>query len=211
MGIPHTILIFRQGVQTYSARYVPRHRKPDLCPETLAIAWSLCDYSKVVIAMRCLRCRKAPFIFLPTKSVFMNQSFNRGGRPPKLNCKRHRYVVRFDDVENNVFLAQYERSGASDYASFIKGVLLGKSFKVFVVDENTRSFIDKLSSLNAHYRTIAIDYDITVKTLRDNFTEKKAMRVLYNLERHIIELVKLNREIVALAKDFDERWLRKSF
>lgn len=77
---------------------------------------------------------------------------------------------------------------------------------MFVVDENTRVFIDKMSSLNAHYRTIAIDYDILLKTLRENFTEKKAMTVLAKLERQTIELVKTNREIVALAKLFDEQW-----
>jgi len=140
----------------------------------------------------------------------MKQSFNQGGRPPKLNPASFRYVVRFDAVENNEFLARFERSGATNKAAFIKGVLLGKPFKVFVIDENTRLFIDKLSSLNAHYRTIGIDYDLVVKTLRENFTEKKAMKALYNLEQLTIELVKLNREIVALAKEFDGRWSQKS-
>ena len=49
-----------------------------------------------------------------------------------------------------------------------------------------------------------------MKTLRENFTEKKAMAVLAKLEAHTIELVKTNREIVALAKMFDERWSLKS-
>ncbi len=88
--------------------------------------------------------------------------------------------------------------------------LFGKPFKVFTVDENTRIFIDRLSGLNARYRNICADYDLVVKTLRENFNEKKAMKALYQLERHTIELVKLNREIVALAREFDERWLLKS-
>ena len=77
--------------------------------------------------------------------------------------------------------------------------VFGTPFKVFVVDENTRIFIDKMSSLNAHYRML-------LKTLRENFTEKKALSVLAKLERQTIELVKTNREIVALAKQFDEQW-----
>ena len=88
--------------------------------------------------------------------------------------------------------------------------LFGKPFKVFTIDENTRIFIDRLSGLNARYRTICADYDLVVKTLRENFNEKKAMKALYQLEHHTIELVKLNREIVALAREFDERWLLKS-
>lgn len=88
--------------------------------------------------------------------------------------------------------------------------LFGKPFKVFIVDENTRIFIDQLSAFNSHYRTIGVEYDTVVKTLRENFTEKKAMTALYKLEKITIELVKLNREIVALANKFDERWLQKS-
>lgn len=140
----------------------------------------------------------------------MKQKFNQGGRPPKLNPATFRYVVRFDAAENGVFLSLYEKSGATNKAAFIKGVIFGKPFKVFTIDENTRVFIDKLSSLNAQYRTIGIDYDLAVKTLRENFTEKKAMKALYKLEQLTIELVKLNREIVALAGEFDARWLQKS-
>lgn len=140
----------------------------------------------------------------------MKQNFNQGGRPPKINPAAYRYVVRFDAAENGVFLNLFEKSGATNKAAFIKNVILGKPFKVFVVDENTRVFIDKLSSFNAQYRTIGIEYNTVVKTLRENFNEKKAMKALYKLEQLTIELVKLNREIVALAKDFDERWSQKS-
>ena len=140
----------------------------------------------------------------------MKQKFNQGGRPPKLNPATYRYVVRFDAAENGVFLSLFEKSGAVNKATFIKSVLLGKSFKVFVVDENSRIFIDKLSALNAHYRTISINYDLLLKTLRENFTEKKAMNALAKLEQYTIELVKTNCEIVALAKEFDARWSQKS-
>ena len=140
----------------------------------------------------------------------MKQKFNQGGRPPKINPAAYRYVVRFDATENGVFLTLFEKSGATNKAAFIKNVILGKPFKVFIVDENTRVFIDKLSSFNAQYRTIGIEYNTLVETLRENFTEKKAMKALYKLEQLTIELVKLNREIVALAKDFDERWSQKS-
>ena len=101
----------------------------------------------------------------------MKQNFNQGGRPHKINPSVHRYVVRFDAAENAVFLSLFERSGAINKAAFIKSVLLGKPFKVFVVDENTRVFIDKLSSLNSDYRTLVVEYDTLVRALRENFTE----------------------------------------
>ena len=86
--------------------------------------------------------------------------------------------------------------------------VFGRPFKVHHIDDNTRIFIDKLSSLNARYRTIGVVYDTIVKTLKENFTEKKAMQALYKLEQQTIELVKLNRQIVALANKFDKEWIR---
>ena len=55
-----------------------------------------------------------------------------------------------------------------------------------------------------------IDYDKFVDMLKQHFTEKKALALLYKLEQTAVEIVKVNREIVALAKEFDARWLQKS-
>lgn len=136
----------------------------------------------------------------------MKQNFNQGGRPPKVNPAVNRYVVRFDAIENEKFLSRFEESGATTKAAFIKGVLLDKPFKLFVIDENSRIFIDQLSAMHSRYRSICVDYDLVVKTLRENFTEKKALKALYQLEKITIELVKLNKEIVSLANTFDAHW-----
>lgn len=140
----------------------------------------------------------------------MKQSFSRGGRPPKIGATAFRCSVNFTAAEKASLLAMQERSGVESLSAFIKMQLFGKPFKVFVVDENTRVFIDKLSAFNAQYRTFGVEYDEVVRMLRQNFTEKKAMKALYSLEQTTIELVKLNREIVALAKEFDARWSQKS-
>lgn len=47
----------------------------------------------------------------------------------------------------------------------------------FVVDENTRIFINQLSSLNALYRTYGVSHDY----LRENFSEKKCSEAKYLL------------------------------
>ena len=140
----------------------------------------------------------------------MKQIPRNAGRHPKIDTTAFRCSVNFTASEHALFQTLHEKSGVSSLSSFIKMQLFGKPFKVFTVDENTRIFIDRLSGLNARYRNICTDYDLVVKTLRENFNEKKAMKALYQLERHTIELVKLNREIVALATEFDERWLLKS-
>lgn len=140
----------------------------------------------------------------------MKQKSNSGGRPPKINATVFRCSVNFTATEQAQLLTMQEKSGIASLSAFIKMRVFGKPFKVFVIDENTRIFIDKMSSLNAHYRTIAIDYDLLLKILRENFTEKKAMAVLAKLERQTIELVKTNREIVALARQIDELWHKET-
>lgn len=140
----------------------------------------------------------------------MPNNFNRGGRPPKINPAVFRYVVRLDARENDIFLSMFEKAGALNKAAFIKGVLFGKPFKVFYVDEGTREFIDRLSSFNSLYRTVGVEYNLLVKSLKENFSEKKAVRVLAALERKTVELVGISREIVTLARKFDETWSQRS-
>lgn len=135
---------------------------------------------------------------------------SRGGRRPKIDPSVNRYVVRFNAEENARFLAMFERSGLESKGAFIKNFIFQKPFKVYTIDENTRVFIDKLSSFNSLFRTLGISYDNVVKTLRDNFTEKKAMAALYKLEQLTIDLIRINGEIVDLARKFDEQWSLKS-
>ena len=98
-----------------------------------------------------------------------------------------------------------EKSGIDSLSAFIKMQVFGKTFKVHYIDDNSRIFISNLSDFNNQYRRIVNDYDLLVQTLKENFTEKKALKCLYALEQETIKL-----EIVALAKDFDEQWLQKS-
>ena len=95
-------------------------------------------------------------------------------------------------------------------SSFIKNFLFQKPFKVFTIDENTRIFIDKLAGFNSTYRTIGVSYDTLVRTLRENFTEKKALATIVELEKLTIRLVSISQDIVDLAKKFDEQWSKKS-
>ncbi len=140
----------------------------------------------------------------------MSNNYRNAGRKPKLDPTVFRCTVNFNAQEHARLIAMHERSGVESMAAFIKMQFFGKPFKVFVIDENTRKFIDRLSALNSQYRTLGISYDTLVKTLRENFTEKKAMTALYRLEQYTKELARINRQIVDLANKFDEQWLLKS-
>jgi hypothetical protein len=140
----------------------------------------------------------------------MSNNYRNAGRKPKLDPTVFRCTVNFNAQEHAKLIAMHERSGVESMAAFIKMQFFGKPFKVFVIDENTRKFIDRLSALNSQYRTLGVSYDTLVKTLRENFTEKKAMTALYRLEQYTKELARINRQIVDLANEFDKQWLLKS-
>lgn len=140
----------------------------------------------------------------------MTDNRKRAGRKPKADTTVYRCSVNFSGMEHSMLMDMYDKVQVESMSAFIKMILFSKPFKVFYLDENTREFIDKLSSFNSLYRTVGVEYAIVVKTLRENFSEKKAMSALYKLEQQTIELVRISRDIVELARQFDEAWSQKS-
>ena len=131
---------------------------------------------------------------------------NKYGRNPKLNPKTHCVMVRFDDVEWNRFLTMYEESDVYAKAVFLKAHFFGQKFKVLKVDKVMLEYYTKLSDFHAQFRAIGTNYNQVVKELRIHFSEKKAMALLYKLEKHTINLVKLSREIVELSREMYAKW-----
>ncbi len=122
----------------------------------------------------------------------------------------HCVMVRFDDLEWDSLIRMMEKADESVKATFIKQLIFGKPFKVLTSDKNLTVYCSKLSEFFAQYRTIGVNYDLVVKELRANFTEKKAMTHLYKLEKATIELAKITADVKALSMQFDEQWLLKS-
>jgi len=103
-----------------------------------------------------------------------------------------------------------ERANTTVKATFIKQLIFGKPFKVLTSDKSLAVYCAKLSEFFAQYRTIGVNYDLTVRTLRENFTEKKAMTALYKLEKLTIEMVGVMSEVVSLSEKFEQQWSLKS-
>ena len=131
------------------------------------------------------------------------------GRHPKESRKTHCVMVRFADEEFARFLTMYEQSGVYAKAVFIKARVFGAEFKVLKVDKTLVDYYTKLSSLHAQYRAIGVNYNQTVKELKSRFSEKKAMALLFKLEKLTVELAELSRQILVLTNDFQQRWLPK--
>lgn len=142
--------------------------------------------------------------------IIMSKRLSNGGRKPKIDPSVNRYVVRFNAEENAKFLAMFEKSKADNKAAFIKHFLFQKPFKVFYIDENTRIFIDKLAGFNSLYRTIGVSYDNLVSTIRQNFSEKRAIAEIAEIKNLMIRLIGVSQDIADLAKKFDAQWSQKS-
>lgn len=140
----------------------------------------------------------------------MTNFFNKGGRPPVANKCSHHVKVSFDNLEWDELTRMMERAGTTVKATFIKQLIFGKPFKVLTTDKSLAVYCTKLSEFFAQYRTIGVNYDLTVRTLRENFTEKKAMTLLYKLEKATIEMAGVMSQVVSLSKEFEQQWSQKS-
>ena len=127
-----------------------------------------------------------------------------------MDTKTHCVMVRFDDGEWNRFLATYERSGVYAKAVFLKEQFFGRMFRVVTVDKGLVDYYTKLSDFHAQFRAIGTNYNQVVKELRSHFSEKKAMALLYKLEKCTEELAALSHRIVELSKEMEAKWSPKS-
>ena len=134
----------------------------------------------------------------------------KGGRIPKLKPKKHQVMLRFDEDEWNKFITMYEKSEVYAKAVFAKALMFGQPFRVLKVDKTLVDYYTKLSDFHAQFRAIGTNYNQVVKELKSHFSEKKAMALLFKLEKCTQELVMLSHRIVQLPKDFEERWSQKS-
>ena len=140
----------------------------------------------------------------------MTNLFCKGGRPPVANKCSHHVKVSFDDLEWDELTRMMEKANATVKATFIKQLIFGKPCKVLVTDKSLAVYCAKLSEFFAQYRTIGVNYDLTVRTLRENFTEKKAMTLLYKLEKATIEMIGVMSQVMSLSEKFEQQWSLKS-
>lgn len=167
-------------------------------------------FSKVEYPVSLPAVRHFPLMHTTTKSINIMTENSKNGRPPSPNRCTHCVMVRFDDLEWDALTRMMEKADETVRATFIKRLVFGKPFKVLTTDRSLAVYCAKLSEFFAQYRTVGVNYDLVVKELRANFTEKKAMTLLYKLEKATIEMAKITADVRALSMQFDEQWSLKS-
>lgn len=143
-----------------------------------------------------------------------NESKRRkGGRHPKVKPAVFRYSIRMNVDENDTFLSLFELSGETVKAHFINSCIFNKPIKVVKIDKGMQDYYMRLTTFFGQYRAIGTNYNQVVKALKSNFAEKKALAFLYKLEKATLELVTLQKEMIQLTDEFEQKyghlWLQK--
>lgn len=133
----------------------------------------------------------------------------KGGRTPKNDPASFRYSVNFTAVEHARFLTMFEQSGVKSKASFIAARVFSDEFRVVKIDRSAMEYVTKLTAFYAQFRSVGVNYNQIVKELHSNFSEKKALALLYKLEKATVELAEIGKKILELSEEFKQRWLQK--
>lgn len=131
----------------------------------------------------------------------------KGGRPPKNDPATHRLTVNLTDTQHAGFLAMFEQSGVSSLSAFIAARIFGDEFRVVKTDASAVEFTAKLTALHSQFRSVGVNYNQIVKELHSNFGEKKALALLYKLEKATVELAGIGREVMQLCEQFKAKYL----
>ena len=130
----------------------------------------------------------------------------RSGRPTKTDTASNCVMVRFTDEEYARFLSLLEESGVQVKATFIKARVFGERFRVIKTDEGTLRYVAKLSQFHSQFRAVGTNYNQVVKELHTHFSQKKALALLYKLEKITAELAAIGGQVIALSEEFKQRW-----
>lgn len=139
----------------------------------------------------------------------MAEIFNKGGRPPVANKCSHCGKVRFDDLEWDTFIGMMEKANQDVRATFIKQLVFSRPFRVLTTDRSLAVYCAKLSEFFSQFRTVGVNYDLMVKELKSGFSEKKAMAMLYKLEKATLDMASIMREVKILTERFETEWSQK--
>lgn len=132
------------------------------------------------------------------------------GRKPKNDPAVYRYGIKLNSEENGKFELLFQQSGLSQRAKFIKTMIFGKEIKVVKLDKAAMDYYVRLTNFYHQFQAIGNNYNQTVKAVKTNFSDKRALALLYKLEKITMELVVLSKQIIALTREFEEKHLHRN-
>ncbi|WP_018910683.1 plasmid mobilization protein [Prevotella veroralis] len=96
----------------------------------------------------------------------------------------------------------FQRSGAETKSDFVRGRILGDSFKVITVDKSAVEYYRKLSELTAQIHKIGVLYNQVVRAINAYHSVKTAQIMLEKLERLSAQIIELQQKTIDLTIDY---------
>ena len=99
----------------------------------------------------------------------------------------------------------FQRSGAETKSDFVRGRILGESFKVITVDKSAVEYYRKLSELTAQIHKIGVLYNQTVRAINSYHSVKTAQILLEKLEKLSVQIIALQEQAISLTIDYRKK------
>ena len=99
----------------------------------------------------------------------------------------------------------FQRSGAETKSDFVRGRILGESFKVIMVDKSAVEYYRKLSELTAQIHKIGVLYNQTVRAINSYHSVKTAQILLEKLEHLSTQIITLQEQAISLTIDYRKK------
>lgn len=119
-----------------------------------------------------------------------------------------RYSVNLNSVENAKFQSMFLKSGQKNLSRFILSMIFGREMKLVVIDKAGRDFYMRLTNIYAQYKAVGVNYNQTVKAIKTNFSEKRAVVLLRKLNDDTNKLISITNEVLTLAREFEDIYIK---
>lgn len=134
------------------------------------------------------------------------QKIKKIGRGPSTDPVIYRITVSFTVSTFPRFLKLFERSRMKKKSDFINCCIFEKTIKYQSVDKSAMDICIELNKINTQIRAIGVNYNQVTKALKTNFSERKALVLLFKLEQATLKLTVLCQKIVDLTEKYKARW-----
>lgn len=138
-----------------------------------------------------------------------NRTRRSTGRKPKADPAVFRYGIKLTSEENGKFEHLFEKSGMKQRARFIKAMIFGREMKVVRIDKATMDYYVRLTEFYRQFQAVGNNYNQTVRAVKNNFGEKRAMALLHRLEKSNLELMLVCKKVMALTEEYARKWLQR--
>lgn len=125
------------------------------------------------------------------------------------NLCTHRHVFYLNDEDHQKFMSVFSTSGRRSESRFIASIITDKPIKIIRIDKTAHDYYMRLTNLYTQFQAVGTNYNQVVKALKTNFSEKRVIALLIQLEKNTKELAEIFQEIIRLTNEFEQKWLLK--